>query len=190
MLAFDEFKLKIAALEPGLLDLGQALKLVETRKELEALEAESAADGFWDDLKNSQKVLQRTKQLRQKCESYDRLKARWADVAALCEMAIEEQDESLLPELSTEYAGVERDLEEMRLSTLLAGEYDSQSAILSLHAGAGGTEAQDWAQMLYRMYTRWAERHGFSVSLLDYQDGEEAGIKSATISIEGLNAYG
>ncbi|MCL2563923.1 MAG: peptide chain release factor 2 [Oscillospiraceae bacterium] len=190
MLQFDEFKLKIAALEPGLIDLGQALKLDAVRRELETLEAETTADGFWDDLKNSQKVLQRVKQLKQKCETYDKLYARWQDMATLCEMAIEEADESLLPELSAEYAAVEKALEEIRLSTLLAGEYDSQSAILSLHAGAGGTEAQDWAQMLYRMFTRWAERHGYTVSLLDYQDGEEAGIKSATISIEGLNAYG
>jgi len=190
MLQFDEFKLKIAALEPGLVDLGQALKLTDTRTELAALEAETTAGGFWDDLKNSQKVLQRAKQLKQKCETYDRLYARWQDLSTLCEMAIEETDESLLPELTAEYAGVEGVLEEMRLSTLLSGEYDSQSAILSLHAGAGGTEAQDWTQMLYRMYTRWAERHSYAVSLLDYQDGEEAGIKSATISIEGLNAYG
>jgi len=190
MLQFEEFKLKIAALEPGLQDLGQALKLEETRKELESLEAETMADGFWDDLKNTQKVLQRIKQLRQKCERYDRLFTRWSDLSTLCEMAIEEKDESLLPELTSEYAGVGETLEEMRLSTLLAGEYDSQSAILSLHAGAGGTEAQDWAQMLYRMYTRWAERHKFQVSLLDFQDGEEAGLKSATISIEGPNAYG
>ena len=190
MLQFDEFKLKIAALEPGLKDLGQALKLDDTRTELVELEVQTAADGFWDDLKNSQKVLQRTKQLQQKCESYDRLFSRWEDLATLCEMAMEEKDESLLPEISSEYTEIETVLEEMRLTTLLAGEYDSQSAILSLNAGAGGTEAQDWAQMLYRMYTRWAERHGYTVSLLDYQDGEEAGIKSATISIEGLNAYG
>ena len=190
MLQFDEFKLKIAALQPGLVDLGQALNVAETRKELEKLEAETTADGFWDDLKNSRKVLQRTKQLQQKCETYDKLYAGWQDLGALCEMAIEESDESLLPELSAEFNRVERTIEELRLSTLLAGEYDSQSAILSFHAGAGGTEAQDWAQMLYRMYNRWAERHGYIVSLLDYQDGEEAGLKSATISIEGLNAYG
>ena len=190
MLQFDEFKLKIAGLEPGLIDLGQALKLNDNRAELKELEAQTAADGFWDDLKNSQSVLQRTKQLRQKCERYDRLFSRWEDLATLCEMAMEEKDESLLAEITGEYSALETALEEMRLTTLLSGEYDSQSAILSLNAGAGGTEAQDWAQMLYRMYTRWAERHGYTVSLLDYQDGEEAGIKSATMSIEGLSAYG
>ena len=190
MLQFEEFKLKIAALEPELIDLGQALRIAETQKELDELEAETSADGFWDDLKRSQQVLQRTKQLRQKCETYHRLYSRWEDLTTLCEMALEERDESLLSEIVAEYTAVESTLRDIRLTTLLSGEYDSQSAILSIHAGAGGTEAQDWAQMLYRMYTRWAERHRYAVSLLDYQDGEEAGIKSATISIEGLNAYG
>jgi len=190
MLQFEEFKQKIKALEPGLTDLGHALGLDEARKQIETLETETAQDGFWDDLQNSQKVLQQVKRLKQKCEIYDRLHTRWADLLTLCEMALEERDESLLSEVTAEYAAVESELESLRLSTLLSGEYDSQSAILSFHAGAGGTEAQDWAQMLYRMYNRWAERHGFAVSLLDYQDGEEAGLKSATISIEGENAYG
>ena len=190
MLEFEAFKLKIAALEPDLLALGRALHLEETKAELQKLEAESALDGFWDDIQTSQKVLQRIKQLKQKCENFDKLRRRLEDAEALCQMAIEEKDESLLPEVRAEYALVEETLETMRLSTLLTGEYDSQGAILSFHAGAGGVEAQDWAQMLYRMYNRWAERRGFSVTLLDYQDGEEAGIKSATISISGENAYG
>ena len=101
-----------------------------------------------------------------------------------------ENDDSMLDELKSDYAKLESDLESMRLSTLLSGEYDANNAILTLHPGAGGTEAQDWAQMLYRMYTRWAERHGFTYSILDYQDGDEAGIKSATIRIDGENAYG
>jgi len=112
------------------------------------------------------------------------------DLYTLCEMAIEENDESMLDELVADYASFENALEEARLSTLLSGEYDSCGAILSFHAGAGGTEAQDWAEMLYRMYTRWAERHGFKYKLLDYLDGEEAGLKSATIAIDGENAYG
>lgn len=108
----------------------------------------------------------------------------------ICEMALEENDDSMLGELETDYAKLESELEAMRLSTLLSGEYDANNVILSIHPGAGGTEAQDWAQMLYRMYTRWAERHGFTYTLMDWQDGEEAGIKSATIKIEGENAYG
>jgi peptide chain release factor 2 len=105
-------------------------------------------------------------------------------------MAIEEDDESLLPELQEEYDSFTKELEEARLSTMLSGEYDSSNAIISFHAGAGGTEAQDWTSMLYRMYTRWAERHGYKYTILDYLDGEEAGIKSATIKIDGENAYG
>ena len=108
----------------------------------------------------------------------------------LCEMAIEEDDDSMLPELQSEYAEFEKKLEETRLGTLLTGEYDANNAIPTFHAGAGGTEAQDWTQMLYRMYNMWADRHGYTVKLMDYLDGDEAGIKSATIMIEGENAYG
>ena len=130
------------------------------------------------------------KQLQQKCEKYEKLCSTWDDLMVICEMALEENDDSMLAELESDYAKLEGDLEAMRLSTLLAGEYDANNVILSIHPGAGGTEAQDWAQMLYRMYTRWAERHGYTYTLMDWQDGEEAGIKSATIKIEGENAYG
>ena len=130
------------------------------------------------------------KQLQQKCEKYEKLQSTWEDLMTICEMALEENDDSMLGELETDYAKLESELEAMRLSTLLSGEYDANNVILSIHPGAGGTEAQDWAQMLYRMYTRWAERHGFTYTLMDWQDGEEAGIKSATIKIEGENAYG
>ena len=130
------------------------------------------------------------KQLQLKCEKYEKLCSTWDDLMVICEMALEENDDSMLGELETDYAKLEGELEAMRLSTLLSGEYDANNVILSIHPGAGGTEAQDWAQMLYRMYTRWAERHGFTYTLMDWQDGEEAGIKSATIKIEGENAYG
>ena len=187
---FDEYKVKIASLRPALENLGAALKLDSARAELEELEAETGKDGFWSDLENSQRVLQKIKQLKNRCGKYDKLYARWEDLTTLCLMSIEENDDSLLPELVSDYAAFEKDLEEARLSTLLSGEYDGYNAIMSFHAGAGGTEAQDWAQMLYRMYTRWAERHGFKYTLLDYLDGEEAGLKSASILIEGENAYG
>ena len=114
----------------------------------------------------------------------------WEDLSALVEMAMEEEDESLLEEISETCRALEESLETARLDTLLSGEYDSSNAILTFHPGAGGTEAQDWCQMLYRMYTRWAERHGYTYQILNYEDGDEAGIKSATISIEGENAYG
>jgi peptide chain release factor 2 len=190
MLEFEEYKIKLSGLKPKLKALGTALKLVDAEKEIADLEAESAMDGFWNDIARSQQVQKRIKQLRNKRDRYAGLAAKWDDLMTLCEMALEEKDESMLPELTTEYSAFEERLEEMHLSTLLSGEYDANNAILTLHAGAGGTEAQDWTSMLYRMYTRWAERHGYSYTLLDWLDGEEAGIKSATIKIEGENAYG
>ena len=160
------------------------------RKEIEELEGQSARDGFWNDVENSQRVQKRLKQLKAKVENYEKLCSGWDDLMTLCEMAIEEGDDSMLPELQSEYAEFEKKLEETRLGTLLTGEYDANNAILTFHAGAGGTEAQDWTQMLYRMYNMWADRHGYTVKLMDYLDGDEAGIKSATIMIEGENAYG
>ena len=190
MLEFEEYKVKLNNMKPTLDGLGSALKLDDAKREIAELEAESAKDGFWNDLDRSQKVQKRMKQLQQKCEKYEKLCSTWDDLMVICEMALEENDDSMLGELETDYAKLESELEAMRLSTLLSGEYDANNVILSIHPGAGGTEAQDWAQMLYRMYTRWAERHGFTYTLMDWQDGEEAGIKSATIKIEGENAYG
>ena len=190
MLEFEEYKVKLNNMKPTLDGLGAALKLEDAKREIAELEAESAKDGFWNDLDRSQKVQKRMKQLQQKCEKYEKLCSTWDDLMVICEMALEENDDSMLAELESDYAKLEGDLEAMRLSTLLSGEYDANNVILSIHPGAGGTEAQDWAQMLYRMYTRWAERHGYTYTLMDWQDGEEAGIKSATIKIEGENAYG
>ena len=151
---------------------------------------ETAQDGFWNDLQRSQKVQQRLKQLQNKVTKHEKLLTAWEDLTALCEMGQEAEDEEILEELKEECALLESQVEETRMTTLLSGEYDGSNAILQFHAGAGGTEAQDWAQMLYRMYTRWVERHGFTYKILDYEDGDEAGIKSAAISIEGENAYG
>ena len=190
MLEFEEYKVKINAQKPVLDALGKALKLDDAKAEIAAMEAESAQDGFWNDLERSQKVQKRMKQLQNKCDKYTKLSTKWEDLLTICEMALEENDDSMLPELKADYDDFAETLESMRLSTLLSGEYDSNNAILTLHAGAGGTEAQDWTQMLYRMFTRWAERHGYTYTLLDWLDGEEAGVKSATIKIEGENAYG
>ncbi|MCL2078849.1 MAG: peptide chain release factor 2 [Oscillospiraceae bacterium] len=190
MISFDEFKLKINNLRPALDGLGQALRLDDVRAEVLRLEEESGQSGFWTDLENSQKVLQQIKQAKRKLEAYEKLSSAWKDVQTLCQMGSEESDESLIPEIEAELAAFEKALESARLSVLLAGEYDNSPAIMSFHAGAGGTEAQDWVQMLYRMYTRWAERHGMKYKLLDCLDGEEAGIKSASIQIDGENAYG
>ena len=190
MLEFEEYKGRLNALQPTLDDLQEALHLEEAKREIAELQEESAQDGFWNNVAHSQQVQQRIKQLQTKCEKYDKLRSSWDDLFTMCEMALEEDDVSMLDELKTEYDTLSEKLEEMRLSTLLTGEYDANNAILTFHAGAGGTEAQDWTQMLYRMYTMWTDRHGYKYTLLDYQDGEEAGIKSATIKIEGDNAYG
>ena len=190
MLEFEEYKSKLNAAKPTLEVLRGALKLEAAQKEIEELEAASERPDFWNDVENSQKVQKRLKTLKNKCENYQKLCSAWEDMYTMCEMAIEENDDSMLEELESEYKNFSEKAESMRLGTLLTGEYDANNALLTLHPGAGGTEAQDWASMLYRMYVRWAERHGYKYTVMDYQDGDEAGIKSATIKIEGDNAYG
>lgn len=190
MLQFEEVKQALTDLEPELRDLADALGLEKTKEEIEKLEQQAAAPGFWDDLENTQKVLQRTSALKNKVEKYTRLQGQFDDAMALAEMGDEAEDLSVLPEAQEELEKFKESLEALRLTTLLTGEYDSKNAILTFHAGAGGTEAQDWAEMLYRMYNRWGERHGFQVKTLDFLDGEEAGLKSATVLVEGENAYG
>ena len=190
MLEFEEYKAKLNAARPALELLEGALKLDAARKEIEELEAASEREGFWNDVENSQKVQKRLKLLKGKVENYEKLCALWDDMSVMCEMAIEENDDSMLSELKSEFERFSENVESTRLSTLLTGEYDANNAILTFHAGAGGTEAQDWASMLYRMYNMWAERHGYKVKVMDYLDGDEAGLKSATIMIEGDNAYG
>ena len=190
LIEYDAYKQKLRDLRPELDKLSAALDIESARQEAQRLEDETAQDGFWNDLERSQKVQMRLKQLQNKISRQEKLVSSWEDLTALCEMGQEADDPELLEELKTEYAALEEKVEETRMTTLLSGEYDSSNAILQFHAGAGGTEAQDWAQMLYRMYTRWVERHGFTYKILDYEDGDEAGIKSAAISIEGENAYG
>ncbi|WP_369283115.1 peptide chain release factor 2 [Oscillibacter sp. GMB15532] len=190
LIEYDEYKQRLSALGPELEKLGAALDIDSARREADSLEAQTGEPEFWNDLERSQKVQQQLKRLQSKLGRYEKMVGELEDLKTLCEMGQEEDDASLLEELKTGFAKLEEEISEQRLSTLLSGEYDSCSAILSFHAGAGGTEAQDWTEMLYRMYTRWAERHDFKYQILDFEDGEEAGIKSATISIEGENAYG
>ena len=190
MLQFDEYKVKLNNLKPELDDLGQALGLEAAERELDMLESESASDGFWNNLEKAQKIQQRIKQLHHKVDGQKKRLSEWEDLLTLCEMGNEEEDASLVAEVEEGYAKLEEEMAEAKLATLLTGEYDANNAILTLHAGAGGTEAQDWCQMLFRMYTRWAERHDFTWKTLDYEPCDDAGIKSATISIEGENAYG
>ncbi len=190
LIEYDGYKQKLRDLRPELDKLAAALDVESARQEAARLEDETAQDGFWNDLERSQKVQMRLKQLQNKVARQEKLVSSWEDLTALCEMGQEADDPELLEELKAEFAILEEKVEETRMTTLLSGEYDNSNAILQFHAGAGGTEAQDWTQMLYRMYTRWAERHGFVYKILDYEDGDEAGIKSAAISIEGENAYG
>ena len=190
MLQYEELRQQLQGMKPDLDDLADALGLKRLAIEVEELEMKAAEPGFWDDPDASQKILQRTGALKDKIAAYDALVAKYDDTLALIELANEEGDLDYLAEATDGVADVASELETQRLTTLLTGEYDRNNAILTLHAGAGGTEAQDWALMLYRVYNRWAERHGFKVSTVDLLDGEEAGIKSATIMIEGENAYG
>ena len=190
MLQFEELRLRLLGHEKALKDLAEALGLDNMKQEIKALEAQSAEAGFWDDLKTSQAVLKRTSALKAKVAAYEKLCGDYDDALVMIELADEEGDLGLLPECEENTSAFERELDTMTLTTLLSGEYDSKNAILTFHAGAGGTEAQDWAQMLFRMYNRWGERHGYKVSTLDYLDGDEAGLKSASLLIEGENAYG
>ncbi len=187
---FDEYRVKLNNLKPDIDELGKALDLEGAERELDMLRAESAADGFWDHVDKARKVQQRISHLEGKISAQCKRLSAWEDLLVLCEMGAEEEDASLVPEVESGYTDLLQELKTARLEALLSGEYDNSPAIVSLQSGAGGTEAQDWAQMLYRMYTRWAERHGFTYTILDYQDGDEAGIKSAAIRIEGDNAYG
>ena len=190
MLEYEELRLKLTGCEPELLDLADALGLKALQEEVDRLETQSAQPNFWDDVENSHKVLQRISQAKNKIATYETLKSKYDDALTLIELADEEGDASLLDEVTQNVAEVMKEMEDLRLTTLLSGEYDANNAILTFHAGAGGTEAQDWCQMLHRMYLRYAERKGFKASTIDFLDGEEAGLKSATVVVEGLNAYG
>ena len=190
IVALEEAKRRLIEIEDTVKDLRNAIRYDDLTRKVEELEASTMADDFWSNADKSSKVLQSIKQMKDKCAAYDKLCSSLEDALTLAEMAIEENDEGSVEEVERELRFVESETERQRLETLLTGEYDRNNAIVSFHPGAGGTEAQDWAQMLYRMYTRWGERHGFTVKLLDWLDGDEAGLKSATIAIEGENAYG
>lgn len=157
---------------------------------LKELENKTAEEGFWNDTQNSGIALQEIKSIKSKIENYKNVKKYYDDLEVLIELGLSENDETLIPEVTQTLKKLEKDLNKFELTTLLSGKYDKNNAILTLHPGAGGTESQDWAQMLYRMYTRWALKNGFVLKELDYLEGDEAGIKSVTFLIEGENAYG
>ena len=190
IIALEEAKRKLTELRSVVAELGLQLRIDEARERAQELERETMVQDFWADAEKSSKKLQEIKQLKDAIESYEELTLKLEDALALCEMAIEENDEGSVEEVLSETEFIETEAERKRIEALLSGPYDRNNAILSFHPGAGGTEAQDWASMLYRMYVRWGEKHGFHVKLVDWLDGDEAGIKSATIMVEGLNAYG
>ncbi len=190
MLQFEELRLTLIDIKPQLVELKDALCYDSCKDRLQLLEEATLAADFWGDLENSQKTLQDIKHIKATLTSYDDLVSQYEDAQTLIELAMEEEDESVYQEVKQGVQKLIAQLEATKLTTLLKGEYDANNAIISFHAGAGGVEAQDWAEMLYRMYTRWAERHGFKYKVLDYISGDEAGMKSASLLIEGANAYG
>ena len=187
---FDSYKQKLNDIKPALDGLSDSLNIEGLKLELERLHAMQEAPGFWDNPEKRQQIVMKSRGCETKLEKYKQMTAAWDDLMTICEMAEELDDDSMLQELRDGFQKLTDDMEACRLQTLLTGNYDRNNALVSFQAGAGGTEAQDWCQMLYRMYTRWAERHGFTYQIMDYQEGEEAGLKSADIVIQGENAYG
>ena len=190
IIALENARRELIEMRTKVKDLGSALRIEDLANRVAELEQKTSDPAFWNDQENSSKVLQELKQSKDTIEEYEALCARLEDAIALAELAIETEDESCVEEVESELVAIRMAEDTMRMEILLCGEYDHSNAIVSFHPGAGGTEAQDWAQMLYRMITRWAERHNFKYKLVDWLDGDMAGIKSATIMVEGNNAYG
>ncbi|HOJ10248.1 MAG TPA: peptide chain release factor 2 [Clostridiales bacterium] len=190
MLELEQYKLEIRDLGEEITEMRDSLDLPVLKNELDELEQKSAEPEFWNDMEKSQKILQRIKTLRDKLETFGHLESTLEDLKTLNELGIEEDDESVIDEVKEGIEELKGKIAKLRTETLLTGPYDKNNAILSMHAGAGGTEAQDWVQMLLRMYTRWGESKGYTVKILDYLDGDEAGVKSVTIHVIGENAYG
>ena len=188
MIQIEELKLSIKALQGQLAGIGESLNIPKLTEELASLTEQQHAPDFWNDVKNAQQVSQRAKNIEDKIANYNKLCQGVNDVADLLEMA--DDDQGILEEVANELENLKKSIGELHIATLLSGKFDQNNAIVTIHAGAGGTEAQDWAQMLYRMYTRYAERRGYKVEVLDFLAGEEAGIKSVTFQVNGLNAYG
>ena len=187
LVELDQMKSEILTYEKPLAEVKASLDLDSKEKRIEELQMDMEAPGFWDDPDRSNLKMKELKNLKDVVEECHKLSTQYD---TLIEMGYEEDDESMIPEIRAELDEFISEYEELRISTLLSGEYDKNNAILKLNAGAGGTESCDWCSMLYRMYTRWAERKGFTVEVLDFLDGDEAGIKSVTFQVNGINAYG
>ena len=190
MVELDQFKYTLSTYVPMLKELGASLNLDAKKERIAELSRYMEAPDFWDDPERSQKMTKELKSLEDTVKSYTTLSTQYDDISELIEMGYEENDPEVIPVIQESLDEFTTNLEALRLSTLLNGEYDKNNAIVTLHAGAGGTESCDWAGMLYRMYSKWADSHGFKTEVLDYLDGDEAGIKSITFEVNGENAYG
>lgn len=190
MLEYEQYRLEIEAQTEPLAQLKSALNISRIDDEASELEARAMEPGFWDKAEEAQKTQTRITHLRRKVEHFYSLEDKVEELLLMCELGNEAEDLDMLREVETELAHLKSDMEKLRLETLFTGEYDDKNAILTLHAGAGGTEAQDWCEMLYRMYMRWADDHEFQTKVIDILDGDEAGLKSVSIQISGENAYG
>lgn len=190
MLEYEQYKPELLGQEKAIKDLEASLDIPGKKQQIAELEAQASAQDFWDDMEKSQKVLQKTKQLKDKVAAYEELKTAWEDAIVLIDLANEENDESMKDEIKKTVEDITARVEKMTLETLLSGQYDRCNAIMTFHSGAGGTEAQDWVEMLIRMYQMYAQKNGYTTETIDMLPGDDAGVKSATISINGLNAYG
>ena len=190
MIIIEQAKQDLANLRKQLTSLADALNIEDLKKKREELAKLQEADGFWEDLENAQKVNKEVSRIESKIDRYHKLCSKADDIEVLIELCLESETDSESEEIQSELTELAKEIEQTTLETLLKGKYDANNAIMTLHAGAGGTEAQDWVSMLYRMYTRYAERNGYKVNVLDSLPGDEAGIKSVTFSVEGENAYG
>ena len=185
-----EIKQHIKTMQEKIIDFRVALDLEVKEAKLAEYDEIMQAPGFWDDQRGAQEVINAMNAVKSKVERFYEIETQVDDLATLLEMILEEPDDELIADLGTSVATANRELTTFELEVLLSGPHDANSAILELHPGAGGTESQDWAQMLYRMYTRYAEKKGYKLEVLDYQAGDEAGIKSVSFKVKGLNAYG
>ncbi|MCC8051714.1 MAG: peptide chain release factor 2 [Clostridiales bacterium] len=190
MVELDQFKAILNSYTKPLVEVRDSLDLVNKEQRIQELERRMEEPDFWDNPEKSQETMKVLASLKEDVSTYKELKDQYEEVELLIEMGYEENDASVLPEIQETLDQFRATLDDIRIKTLLSGEYDEESAIVTLHAGAGGTESCDWASMLYRMYTRWAEKKGYQVDVLDFLDGEEAGIKSVTFQVNGSKAYG
>ena len=190
MVELDQMKFELQSYENTLHEVKDSLDLENKERRITELDKSMEEPGFWDDPERSTKTVREAKNLKDTVDGYKHLEQQYEDIQVMIEMGYEENDPAMIPEIQEMLDEFVKELEELRTKTLLSGEYDGCNAILKLNAGAGGTEAMDWCSMLYRMYQRWADKKGFTTEVLDFLDGDEAGLKSITLQVNGENAYG